>query len=124
MTAPRRAGAMERLRRRVAGPLLLSFTCTVSYAQTTMPAARATAASPLASRPVTVARPSPPSQSGAESGMVDLQSNLSKRAMVVQMTTGMMASINEGNKAVAGNIGGGGGAPPVCKSCKARAKQP
>ncbi len=56
--------------------------------------------------------------------MIELQSIVSQRQMAVHATSALTTSINEANKAVAGNIGRGGGAPPVCKLCAARAQQP
>ena len=41
----------------------------------------------------------------AENGMIELQADMGKRATIIQMSTGMMNSINESLKAVAGNIG-------------------
>ena len=41
----------------------------------------------------------------AEVSMIDLQSLVSKRATALQLTTGMMRSINDSTKTVAGNIG-------------------
>ena len=46
-------------------------------------------------------------RSGAELSMIDLQSLVSKRATTLQLTTGMMNSINEGQKSIAANIGRG-----------------
>lgn len=48
------------------------------------------------------------SAADAETGVQELQSVMSKRATTVQISTGMLKSLNEGNKAVAGNIGSGG----------------
>ena len=42
---------------------------------------------------------------GPEISMIELQSLVSQRATVNQMTTGMMKSINSSLKTVAGNIG-------------------
>lgn len=44
-------------------------------------------------------------RSGAEVSMIELQSLISKRATTLQLTTGMMNSIDEAPKAIAGNIG-------------------
>ena len=44
-------------------------------------------------------------RSGAEVSMIELQSLVSKRATQLQLTTGMMNSIDEAPKAIAGNIG-------------------
>lgn len=44
-------------------------------------------------------------RSGAELSMIELQSLVSKRATQLQLTTGMMNSIDEGAKAIAGNVG-------------------
>jgi hypothetical protein len=44
-------------------------------------------------------------QHGAEVSMVQLQSLVSQRATALQLTTGMMRSINDSTKTVAGNIG-------------------
>lgn len=41
----------------------------------------------------------------AEMSMIELQSIVSKRATMLQLTTGMMNTINESAKAIAGNIG-------------------
>ncbi len=43
-----------------------------------------------------------------ESGLVQLQHQMSKRAMVNQVTPALMRDINDSNKAVAGNIGRSG----------------
>ncbi len=45
------------------------------------------------------------SHSGAEISMIELQSLVSQRSTSLQLTTGMMNSVNEGTKSVAGNIG-------------------
>ncbi len=55
--------------------------------------------------------------------MVELQSTVSQRATAAQLTTGMMGSINDGTKTVAGNIGRGE-TTTTCRLCKARAKRP
>jgi hypothetical protein len=44
-------------------------------------------------------------RSGAELSMITLQSLISQRATALQLTTGMMSSMNDGSKAIAGNIG-------------------
>jgi hypothetical protein len=44
-------------------------------------------------------------RSAAEMSMIELQSLVSRRATQLQLTTGMMTSLNEGSKAIAGNIG-------------------
>lgn len=44
-------------------------------------------------------------RSGAEISMIELQSLISKRATQLQLTTGMMNSVNEGHKNIAANIG-------------------
>lgn len=44
-------------------------------------------------------------RSGAEINMIGLQSLISKRATMLQLTTGMMNSMNEGSKNIAGNVG-------------------
>jgi hypothetical protein len=44
-------------------------------------------------------------RSNAEMNMIEMQSLVAKRATALQLTTGMMNSINEGMKAIAGNIG-------------------
>lgn len=44
-------------------------------------------------------------KSGAEVSMIELQSVVSKRATALQLTTNMMASINDGTKSIADNIG-------------------
>lgn len=44
-------------------------------------------------------------RSGAELSMIDLQSLVARRATALQLVTGMMNSLNEGSKAIAGNIG-------------------
>jgi hypothetical protein len=44
-------------------------------------------------------------RSGAEVSMIELQSLVSQRATALQLTTGMMNSINEGTKSIAANIG-------------------
>ena len=48
------------------------------------------------------------SAAGAENGMQEVQALQVNRATTVQISTGMMKSLNEGTKTVAGNIGGGG----------------
>lgn len=45
------------------------------------------------------------SHSGAEISMIELQSLVSQRATALQLTTGMMNSVNEGAKAIVGNVG-------------------
>jgi hypothetical protein len=42
---------------------------------------------------------------GAELSMIELQSLVSKRATALQLTTGMMRSIHDSTKGIAGNIG-------------------
>ena len=44
-------------------------------------------------------------RSGAELSMIELQSLVAKRGTALQLTTGMLNSINEGTKSIAGNIG-------------------
>lgn len=44
-------------------------------------------------------------RSGAELSMIELQSLVSKRATQLQLTTGLMSSLNEGSKSIAANIG-------------------
>ena len=44
-------------------------------------------------------------QRDAEVAMIQLQSLVSKRATALQLTTGMMRSINDSTNTVAGNIG-------------------
>lgn len=44
-------------------------------------------------------------RSGAELSMIELQSLTAKRATALQLTTGMMNSINSSTKTIAGNIG-------------------
>ena len=62
----------------------------------------------------TSARAEPPAtglltaRDGAEVSMIELQSQVSKRATTLQLTTGMMQSMNSDAKLVAGNIGRGG----------------
>jgi uncharacterized ferredoxin-like protein len=58
-------------------------------------------------------------RSDAEMSMIELQSLVAKRGTALQLTTGMMNSLNEGQKSVAKNIGGGssGPPPPSCKTC-------
>lgn len=46
-------------------------------------------------------------RSGAEVSMIELQSLVSQRATALQLTMGMMNSINEGSKSIAANIGRG-----------------
>jgi hypothetical protein len=41
---------------------------------------------------------------GAEMSMIQLQSVVSQRARVLQLTTGMINSINSSSKTIAGNI--------------------
>ncbi|MEO7057335.1 MAG: hypothetical protein ABI281_02220 [Caldimonas sp.] len=103
-------------------PLLLAIG-PASMAQTTLQASRAPGSSALASRPMSAAPRTPRAPPGAEAAMVELQSTVGQRAMAVPMTVGMSKSINEGNKAVAGNIGRGSSAP-ACRKCEARAKPP
>jgi hypothetical protein len=44
-------------------------------------------------------------RSSAEVSMIDMQSLISQRATTLQLTTGMMNSLNEGMKSIAGNVG-------------------
>ncbi len=124
MSAGRMGSATKRLRSIVfAWPLLLLAVCSISIAQTALKTTRAPAATALVSRPATAATQLPPARSGAEVGMIELQSTVSQRATAVQAAAGMTSSINQSNKAVAGNISGGGTAP-ACKKCVAKAKGP
>lgn len=64
-------------------------------------------------------------QPAGELSMIDLQSLASKRAATLQLTTGMLKSMDESSKDVARNIGGGGSSPPPpapCKTCLPKAK--
>jgi hypothetical protein len=45
------------------------------------------------------------SRHGAEVNMIEVQSLVSQRAMAIQTTTGLIRSINDSTKTVAGNIG-------------------
>ncbi len=104
-------------------PMLLLVVCTASHAQTAPRAIWATPASAPAARPATSMPRAPSPSPGAEGGLIELQSRMSQRATAVQVTKGMMDSLNAGTHAVAGNIGDGG-APPGCRNCKASAKRP
>jgi hypothetical protein len=44
-------------------------------------------------------------RSTAEVSMIEMQSLISQRATALQLTTGMMNSLNEGMKSIAGNVG-------------------
>jgi IPT/TIG domain len=63
---------------------------------------------PLGGASTAVANPS----SGNELQMIELQSMVSKRATAVQMTTNVLNSMNETNKEVAKNVGGGSSGSP------------
>ena len=56
--------------------------------------------------PLAHAAPAP-----GEDSMTELQSQVSRRASVLSTATGMSQAMHDGNKAVAGNIGGSGKAP-------------
>ena len=43
--------------------------------------------------------------SGSELSMINLQSVVSNRATVLQLTTGLMQAVNDATKTIAGNIG-------------------
>ncbi len=104
-------------------PMLLLVVCAASQAQTAPRAIRATPASAPASRLATSMPRATSAPSGAENSLIELQSRMSQRAAAVQVTTGMMDSLNAGTHAVSGNVGDGGAAPG-CRNCKANAKRP